>query len=170
MTKSRSYITLRNYEDRIDHQFKMFLSPPPEPRIVHIEESLGHWSTRIENEARREIAQQALPRERNQELRHLRGFLKTIGRFVSIDRSLDRMHPSRRPRALHEFWETFYTGQMVQAQEESIAWMGQRLAWYASILDEIDRDEHPARQAIRPHAPQFPRPDLGLGLFGPGFD
>jgi hypothetical protein len=47
-----------------------------QPRIMALEENLGRWLVRIEADARMATPQQARRRERDQELRDLKRFLK----------------------------------------------------------------------------------------------
>jgi hypothetical protein len=47
---------------------------------------------------------------------------------------------------------------MVQVQEEYLGLMGERLGWYLSVMEEIEREERPPRQVVRPDAlPLQPR-------------
>jgi hypothetical protein len=61
--------------------------------------------------------------------------LKKDGRFIDIVRTVQRQHPSRRPKVLEEFWERIYEDPMTEAQEEHLSLMGQRLGSYVSILE-----------------------------------
>jgi hypothetical protein len=128
----------------------------PGPQITPIEESLGHWLIRIENEAQRETPQQFRQRERNQEIRDLRQSLKKDSRFIRIVRAVRQIHHTKRPKSLGEFWESTCEDPMAQAQEEYLSLMGQRLGWYVSILGEIEGEEHQPQQVIRSRNPPPP--------------
>jgi hypothetical protein len=93
------------------------------------------------------------PVERDQELWNLKRFLKRVGIFIGIVRSLRHICSNQRPRALMEFWEEIYQDPSVQAKDEYMSWIGQRLGLHASILNEIDREHFTPMQVIHPRAP-----------------
>jgi hypothetical protein len=141
-----------------------FRSEPPERHVIPIEESLGHWLTRIENESRRETPQQTRQRERNQELRDLKRSLKKDGRFVDMVHNLRRTRPRRRRKALEEFCEMIYEDPMAQARGQ----VGMSLSWKRLIGTNIHHVRlsgfmlfcpRPGTRSLRCNVPGSPSPN-----------
>jgi hypothetical protein len=94
-------------------------------------------------------------RERGQEIRDRRRYLKQDRRFRNITRTVRRLHegPERR-EALRRFWEEVYDDDpLVQAREDQMSVRGHILAGYIELEDEERRDTGREYKVIHPHSP-----------------
>jgi hypothetical protein len=117
------------------------------PRVQVREQTLGQWIVQIEADKRQRIETptERRTRERRQEIRDHRHFLKQDGRFRGTLRTIRRLQdgPERR-EAIRRFWEDQfveeYASQLIQARGITLTLRAAALREYEALEDEERRE------------------------------